>query len=185
MEKVRNPTTGRSIQVGGDVYNKLIAQGYHLVRGQLVATTVVPPPPPTPVVQPGPRVYPPIPGPIPNVETLDVVVQQQLREEEAQRQRACGICQEYYLNRYVPFTVPELNNLRAIARHCSDCGRLCDQQYYRRGIVNPPQCTQYKTAGIQATNQVQRLEHQAINEAMRRDLAAGKDVTKYFPTVPN
>lgn len=198
MEKVRNPTTGRAIQVGGAVYNQLLAQGYRRVGGELVGPTVVAVPPPTipspTVTRPPllrvpipPTVNPPlqvIPGPIPNVNALDAAVQQRLREEEAQRQRSCGLCQEYYLNRYMPFTLPEVNNLRAIANHCAECGRLCEAQYYRQGVVNAPQCAPYKAAGVQATTQLRRLEQQAVNEAIRRDLAAGKDVGKYFPNVP-
>lgn len=174
--KVRNPTTGRAIQVGGDVYNKLIAQGYRMVGGELVA--------PQAVALPPPILPPKVSTPIPNLGSLDTAVQQILREEDTRRQRACDICQQYYINRYMPFTPPELNNLRAITGYCAECGRLCDRQYYRRGIVNPPQCTPYKTAAVQAQNQVQRIEHEQVMQAIRTDLAAGKDVSKYFPTVP-
>lgn len=266
--KIKNPITGRMISIGGDTYNKLIAQGYTLANNTLYPPPQLPTPniypslsptitvplpthqykPQIPIPQqvPMPQQYkpqipmhqqqykpqipipqqvpipqqlykPPIPIPqqvpisqqqipmpqqqykpqilIPqqqivvpgNIPTIDVFEQEMKmleKEEEEQRVRMCGICKEYYIDRWRPFTIPELGNLSKIIQACNKCGELCDAKYYRRGITNAKECQQYKTAATMGQKQVNRLDAELRVKAINAAEMAGKDIGQFFPQVP-
>lgn len=125
-----------------------------------------------------------IPGTIPSMTNLEDQRRLILQEEEAKRVRLCKSCTELYINRYVPFTAAETNNLGLIVRACSECNNLCDAKYTREGFPNASECHKYKTAAIMGNAQLQKLQAQAFDARVRREAAMGQDVGYLFPSVP-
>lgn len=189
--KVRNPHTGRLITVGGQVYNNLIAQGYRLVQGQLVQEVIPLPTPPQPVrplptppqpVRPLP--IPPQTVPIGSVPAPPQLISQELAQIIQEEQRTCGLCQQYYINRYTKFTPPELNNLRIIQQLCGRCANLCGQRYARAGLPPGPDCAPYDHASRHSQQQAAALDAQIRTKAIRIGSAAGTNVNRFFPSIP-
>jgi hypothetical protein len=201
VAKVKNPTTGRMITVGGDAYNKLIASGYKLVAGvlqppnQQVQMPPVVVPTQTTVMVPIPQTRPPVivpptqvivltkvvEGAIPTLGTLEIELDRIMKEETAAQVRLCNTCKEYYMDRWMPFTVKELKNLNKIVQACTECSKLCEINQAREKVPNPQKCQPYKAAGIAGHKQEIRLESQIAAEQIRLGLMTGKDVGQYFP----
>ena len=210
--KVRNPHTGRLITVGGQVYNNLIAQGYRLVQGQLVQEVIPLPTPPQPVrplptppqpvrplpTPPQPVTVPILPQTVPigNVpappQTVPIgsipappqLISQELAQIIQEEQRTCKLCQQYYINRYTKFTPPELNNLRIIQQLCGRCANLCGQRYARAGLPPGPDCAPYDHASRHSQQQAAALDSQIRTQAIRVGSAAGTNVNRFFPSIP-
>lgn len=125
-----------------------------------------------------------IPGWIPKVEPLEIQRQKILDAEERERAAVCANCDAYYIQRYTAFTVPELRNLQLIQQNCAKCSDLCARKYQRLAVPNAPACVQYKTAALRSSQQLAKLESQAMGAYIRAEAAAGRPVGHLFPKVP-
>ena len=123
-------------------------------------------------------------GPVPTVGTFQEEINRIAREEEDRRVRVCGICREYYIDRWNPFTIPELSNLSKIVQACSECAELCDAKHYRAGITNAKSCQSYKTATAAGQKQITNLDTAIRMKGIQAAQAAGTDIGKFFPAVP-
>lgn len=171
-QKVVNPLTGRQINVGGNVYNTLIAQGYKLDNGKLENITV-------PTIGKPEKLI--VPGTIPTVGDLEKQLATVHLEEDQTRMKVCNICKEYYMDRTTRFDKRELENLRKFSQACVTCARLCDNFYSRQGITNSPNCIRYKNAVASASRQIVSLESEQAAEQIRLGFRTDRDVSHLFP----
>lgn len=230
-DKIKNPITGCMISIGGDTYNRLLAQGYKLINGILHPPSTISVTPYSPQINPyippqvnimphvnpySPQVnipqvnpYSPqvnilpqvnryshqvnilpqvnpyvVPGAVPSLGNMPIQVNELLKQEDATRIKLCNICKEYYINRSMPFTIPEINNLNKIVQACSECKRFCENNYSRRGINNPPECHQYKVAEISSKQQQTKLQSQITADQIRKGIHQGQDISYLFPKIP-
>lgn len=199
-DKVINPLTGRLIAVNGDTYNRLISQGYKYVNGSLIlssqsiqpkisAPTIKPILPTIKPILPT-AVQPPIEpktvsGSIPKVDILEQEIKILQQEEEMKRTQLCRSCKELYIDRWMPFTARELDNLNKIIHVCDECNKLCDAKYSRKGISNSSECLPYKTAVASGKQQESKLRSELIVKGIRLGAVSGQDINQYFPKIPN
>ena len=69
VKKVRNPVTGRLIEIGKGTYNKLIEEGYILKNNELIKSVPSSIINPTPIPKPVPK-FTPIPKPVPKFNPI-------------------------------------------------------------------------------------------------------------------
>jgi hypothetical protein len=105
-------------------------------------------------------------------------------EEDARRNKTCGICKSYAVDRYQPFTLREVNNLGVITQACQECSDLCIQRATRAGRPNAPECNQYRAAVVSGQRQYNALMAQQRMNGIRLNEVAGRDVGQFFPQVP-
>ena len=204
VKKVRNPVTGRSIEIGKGTYNKLIEEGYVLKNNELIKPTVTPTFIPTIKPTSTRKIVSPTPiprivsqkskiwlGPAPETSDLRKEFLETLREE---RQKMCSICNDEYIKRISNlrgFKTEDYDTLKKrIVPACSRCVELIEQEsdIARRNPNEFQSYRKYREATLQAKGKMNLLESEIRVKGIRL-ASAGSDVEGvnpeiFFPKVP-